>query len=209
MSLAICINTACMESSGAKNSQGTVAHERRAYALRHFIIPAYLASPFVHEVIVTGSFVPGDGYLYLNVPSRAFNCTDALAQRQAAFDASTSDVLVFQHDDHLLEVRDIARLEHMIRSADVIVPARYTRERVQAGERLNNGEPSAASTGYISGHAAIFKRAVLDVCPWQAVPRVHTWDNELTQQVMAAGFRVTFDASVAVYDVEFGGRPWE
>jgi hypothetical protein len=183
-------------------------HSMRLYALRSFIIPFYLSDPHVSEVIVVGEYEDGPGYTYLNVPSKHYSSADALAQRQAGFEASTGDTIIFQHDDHILDPKWASNLDSR---ADVLIPQRWTRLRSSTPERLNNGEPECnpGVKEYISGHCAIYKRAVLEVCPWGKVPQIRTWDCQHTWQIRDAGFRVTRSDTLKVWDVEFGSSPWE
>ena len=201
---------------------------QRSFALRNFILPAALADPTFSEVIVVGEWEPGDGYIYIESPSEHFSCVDALAQRQAGFERSTGHKVVYQHDDHMLQVTDpytlIASMDPdwgtpAHKQIDVLVPARYTRLRNVNGERLFNGAPitglgdaSSAVTpfskGYISGHCAIYRREVLKKCPWGGVEKVHTWDIEHTAQIRGAGFTIEWSSALKVWDVEAGSRPW-
>ena len=207
-------------------------YEMRAYALRNFVLPAAIADPDVDEVIVAGEWEEGEGYTYVPAPSIHFSSDDALHQRQAAFKAAKGDWLVFQHDDHVLENNygpqgsDFGDL--MIKyewdwphaKGDVIIPQRWTRLRNVAGERLPNGEPQELShypesrtvdyfPGYISGHCTIYRREVLEACPWSAVPVRRTWDIAHTRQIRAAGFTIHWSSTLRCWDVELGSQPWK
>jgi hypothetical protein len=175
----------------------------RAYALRNFLIPRYVDEPAIDELIVAGEWEEGEGYTYVPCPSTYFNCRDALAQRQAGFEASTGDVVIFQHDDHLLESRYQLRQE-LNDGADVVVPGRWTRLRDPDGEPLNNGYPD-----YISGHCALYQRAVIERCPWKDVPPEYTWDQAHTQQIRAAEFTIVWARHLTCWDVEMGSTPWQ
>ena len=225
MSISLCINTCAGGPKAAETlSSGRQSHIQRSFALRNFILPAALADPTFSQVIVVGEWEPGNGYIYIEVPSERFSCVDALAQRQVGFERSTGDWVVFQHDDHLLASGDNGPVSDAIyvpnpNRADVIVPARYTRLRNVNGERLFNGAPitgpgdaSSAvnpfSKGYISGHCAIYRREVLEKCPWGGVEKVHTWDIWHTAQIRNAGFKIEWSDALRVYDCEAGSRPW-
>jgi len=199
--LSVIINTCALgpsseevRGSGGKSS----LHAWRRYALRNFILPLYTSRPI--NVIVVGEWEPGPYYRYLHVPSQYFSCVDALHQRQVAFEAARleSELFLFQHDDHA--IFDLFFNRH----ADVFSPRRWTHLRSAEAERLNSGEDD----GYICGHAAIYRREVLERCPWGNVPPVFTWDVEHTKQIQAAGFKIAWDA-FDVYDVEFGAEPWK
>lgn len=168
--------------------------------------------PTLHELIVVGEWEECAHttykYKYVPLPSRHFNCADALAQRQAGFEASTGDVVIFQHDDHLIERPHFtANRDYPVTSFGswgVLVPTRWTRGRTLRGEMLNNGRRD----GYISGHAAAYRREVLEACPWGQVPEVFTWDIEHTNMIRAAGFEIAWSDPWRVWDVEPMAEPW-
>ena len=221
------INT-CAGGAKAANtlSSGGQPHAQRAFALRNFILPAALADPTFDEVIVAGEWEPGNGYVYIEVPSKHFSCVDALAQRQAGFERSTGDWVMFQHDDHILEDRSAwswkMRVDNITEAkADVLIPARYTRLRDVNGERLQNGEctkheklgcfrcfDETECKAYISGHCAIYRREVLEKCPWGDVPERFVWDTEHTEQIRDAGFKIEWSDALRCYDCEMDSKPW-
>ncbi|KKK90453.1 hypothetical protein LCGC14_2722840, partial [marine sediment metagenome] len=159
---------------------------------------------------------------YIEVPSEHFSCVDALAQRQAGFERSTGDVVVFQHDDHMFLPPDYYELSigmspgwgtPAYKQIDVLVPARYTRLRDVNGERLYNGEDRFPFSGspdvpYISGHCAIYRREVLEACPWGNVEEQFTWDIRHTEQIRDAGFKIEWSDALRAWDVEAGAAPW-
>lgn len=214
----------------------TVPHAFREYALRNFLLPLYCADPYLDEVIVVGEWEPGPGYKYIHVPSVHFSSADALAQRQVGFEASKGNVVIHCHDDHWLQPLTSAAFAHdsmcpewddyragpchgcpLKEEGDVLIPQRWTRLRRPQGERLNNGEgiinpnlhgPYMSEMGYVSGHCAVYRREVLETCPWRAVEPTRTWDICHTQQMRAAGFHVVWSEALKVYDVEHGSTPW-
>ena len=214
MTISLRINSSANGPKAADTrSSGGQSHAQRSFALRNFILPAAVADPTFSEVIVVGEWEPGWGYIYIEVPSERFSCVDALTQRQAGFERSTGDWVVFQHDDHLLEnVKDMLHGKiSLFTGADVIVPARYTRLRDVNGEKLLSGEPSDKGKnreGYISGHCAIYRREVLEVCPWSDVKEIFEWDVEHTAQIREAGFKIEWSNALRCYDVESGSKPW-
>lgn len=201
MVTSVIINTCAGRVSNNTKSFGGQPYVWRAYALQNFILPAYIADPGIDEIIVVGEWYPGEGYTYVEAPSIHFSSDDALHQRQAGFEAATGDVLIFQHDDHILDPTFTDVLEAC--AVYVVVPQRWTRLRNAEGERLPNGEPH-----YISGHCAIYRREVLKFCPWSAVPVCRTWDIEHTKQIRAANFSVHWSDTLRVWDCEFGASPW-
>lgn len=192
--ISVIVNTACLGDPTTRNSQQIGLHATRAYALKHWIIPSYLADPHISELIVVGEFEAGDGYRYIWMPSIHKSCVDALSQRQAGFDAASGDWLVFQHDDHTLAPGWQNGLD--VR-ADVLNPTRW-----RAGARLNNGEADFNPAPYISGHCAVYKRRVLETCPWGSVPPQHTWDQAHTAQIRTADFSISWTDAMRVRDVE-------
>ena len=193
--ISLVINT-CALGAGAKTiSSGGQRHSQREFVLRNFILPR--AMELFAEVIVVGEWEDGRGYTYIPCESKNFDCTDALEQRQLGFEASTGQAVAFQHDDHILE-------KGVWCQGDVTVPERMTRLRTVEPELLNNGFGH-----YISGHCALYKRHVLEKCPWGAVPKVFVWDAEHTKQIEAAGFSITWSTLHKVFDVEMGATPWQ
>ena len=234
--ISLVINTCANGTKAADTlSSGRQPHAQRSFALRNFILPAALADPTFDEVIVAGEWEPGNGYVYIEVPSVHFSCVDALAQRQAGFERSAGDWVVFQHDDHILEDRPEwswkMRVDNITEAeADILIPSRYTRLRNVNGERLYDGEPKSRTVGhaasilddppqmdttcvietggYISGHCAIYRREVLEKCPWGEVAKIHTWDVAHTMQIRDAGFNIEWSDALRVYDCEAGATPW-
>lgn len=216
MKVSIVINSAALAPhADITLSSGHAPYSWRAYALRNFILPSYLKYPDV-EIIVAGTWEEGPGYTYIPVPQEFKSWRDCIAQRQAGFEVATGDLIIHQHDDHILEPRSLDG------AWDVLVPQRWTRLRNPEGERLNHGEPEvqlansvmqnnfnpSAPIGYIGGHCAIYYRKVLEACPWKDVPQVFTLDCEHTKQVRAAGFKIEWASQLRVYDVENSAEPW-
>lgn len=206
MTISLVVNT-CAAGPGASTtlSSGKVPYSWRAYALQNFILPRYLDDPNIDEIIVVGEWKPAprNEYQYIEVPSEAFNCTDALAQRHAGCEAASGDWIICSHDDHIL-ASDWYHFFSLGNGGNVISPARRTRLRAITDEPLNNGR----ANGYVNGHCAIYQRAALQAAPWSAVPKVFTWDKAHTQQLLDAGETIDFDDSIVCYDVEYGASPW-
>lgn len=217
MSISLIINTcAGREPRADVCSHGGQPYEQRAYALQNFILPAYIADPDVDEVIVVGEWMDGPGYTYVPSSSIYYSSDDAVHQRQAGFEAAKGDWLVFQHDDHLLEnewwgddePNGSSELDYLFNQpgevgCDILVPQRWTRLRNITGEKLPNGESS-----YISGHCAIYRREVLERCPWNRVAVCRTWDMFHSEQIRNEGFNIHWSQTLRVWDVEAGSHPW-
>lgn len=199
--ISVVINTCAGGWVDTRSTSGQ-SHLMRAYALQNIIIPRYLDDPFVGEVIIVGEWKesPNGRYQYIHQPSVYRSAVDALHQRHAGALAAQGDTLIFQHDDHMLAFgEDIALTEDQ----DVLCPRRVTFLRNPDGERLNNGEEG----NYVTGHFAIYRREVIQACPWDAVPKVFTWDIQHTQQITAYGYSVDWNGPI-VYDIEHGAQPW-
>ena len=219
--ISLVVNTCALQESMYNTTPAGVPYNTRTYALRNWILPQYIADPYIDEVIVVGSWEEGEGYQYIPSPSKYFSCVDALEQRQLGFEASTGDVVIFQHDDHVLENEQwidcrgdsSSDLDCPLQyGVDVLSPSRYTRLRFMNGERLNNGEPGynehVPPGGHLSGHCAIFRREVIERCPWTDAQKVFTWDVSATQNIVTAGFKIVWTDAIRCWDVEEGSTPW-
>lgn len=186
-------------------SSGKQAYSQRAYLLRCFLLPALRADPLVNEIVVVGEFEPGAGYTYVPCPNVRFdNVHDALAQRQAGFAATTGEWVAYIADDHMVTPNTFARARSYMAIGDVVSLNRRTRMRNGAGEDLNCG----AADGYYNGHGCVFRRDVLEACPWSAVPRIFSYDVAHSAQIKAAGFHLVYAPDAYVEDVEAGAQPW-
>lgn len=191
--LSVIVNT-CSLGPMAKTVTGShsdTPHFVRAYALRHFILPHY--TRYADEVIVVGEYAEGDGYTYLYCPSEYFSAVDALAQRHEGYSVARGGWLAFVHDDHWLDLTDADYLDW--RSADVWVPRRY---RAGEGELINGMHETPP---YIGGHCAIYSRQAIESAPWNAVPKVWTWDVEHTR-MLGDDLTAAETDRVRVWDVE-------
>lgn len=202
--ISIVVNTCCLgpRSHEITGSCTPTPHVYRLFALGNFIIPAYIADPNIDEVIVVGEFADGEGYTYVPSPSTHFSCIDALAQRQAGFEASSGDIIIFTHDDHHLDFGFAAALRAMLPFPDdisVVLPQR--RRRTFGGHNvLNNGRDQ----GYLGGHAVVMTRDAATRAPWRDVAQVHEWDKSHTALVAAAGLKARWLDDLWVWDVELG-----
>lgn len=204
MKISVIVNTCCLgpRAHAVTGSCSPTPHAWRAFALGNFILPAYAADANIDEVIVAGEFVQGDGFTYAPSPSRFFSCVDALAQRDAGAKAANGDILIFTHDDHILEPGFAARLRAMLPLPDgvgVIVPQRR-RRTFASWNVLNNGRDQ----GYIGGHVVVMTRAAAEAVPWSIVAEVHEWDKSHTQLLRDAGFGIRWLDDLAAYDIEIG-----
>lgn len=210
--VSVVINTCCLgeKARSVIALKSGIRYGERLSLLRDVLLPRLINDPLVDEVIVVGEYEPGDGYTYVECPSVAFDCTDALAQRQAGFEASHGDIVVFLHDDHLPlgDFFSSFPLSHI--GWDVLVPERLALSNPPNGMCvLNNGREG----GYVMGHACVMRRVAVKAVPWSSVAKVHTWDVDHSRKLLAAGQRIVFEEDVnglAVEDMEarIGARPW-
>ena len=206
MTISLIINTCCLgPRAEAVLSSGKQPHNLREFLLKCFIIPKAIESPAIDEIIVVGEYEPGEGYTYVHSPSVYFNCRDALHQRQAGFEASHGDVLLFQHDDHLV-TGSLPPASAFLgpENVGVVVPERQTRMRLWTGEQLPSGQGL-----YIMGHAACYLREVLERCPWGDVLKYFDWDRAQTHQIRQAGYAIAWTDRLIAWDIEMGSKPWE
>jgi hypothetical protein len=204
MKISVVVNTCCLgpRAHEITGSCSPTPHALRAFSLGNFILPFYEADSNIDEIIVVGEFVEGPGYTYVPSPSRHFSCVDALAQRQAGFEASTGDLIIFTHDDHMIDYTFAATLRAMQpfpEGVEVVLPQR--RRRTFEGHTiLNNGRDE----GYISGHAVVMARAACEKAPWRDVDEIHQWDRSHTNLIARAGLGARWSDDLWVWDVEIG-----
>lgn len=199
MKISVIINTCAAgpKATEVTGSNTTTPHCSRAYALANFIIPIYIHDPNIHEVIVVGEWVDGEGYSYINVPSEFFGAEDALAQRQAGFEAATGDILIFQHDDHIMHPRMTEHLMTEGMDCDVMIPNRRKRY-LNSDVPINNGRFDR----YIGGHCAVFTREAITFAPWGSIPKKFEWDALHTEMFYDSDFTLKWPVFPCVYDVE-------
>ena len=213
MSVSVIVNTAALgPKSGDILSSGKVPHRARERILRQVLLPRVCNNPLVDEVIVAGEWHDpgiGDRWRYVPCDSVNYDCTDALMQRQVGAEASSSNLLVFLHDDHVPGEDFFVNLVNHYGSAgnwDVLVPERRT-FRDHLDIMLNNGREE----GYVMGHACVMRREMWKDAPWTDAPAVYTWDVGYTIVLRAKLATIKWVHDLAVYDAEaaLGARPWE
>lgn len=186
----------------------------RSYALRTFILPRYLADPTLGEVLVVGEWeeAPEHLYKYVHVPAQHHGIGDAIVQRQAGFDAATGDLLVFQSDDHVFDA-SLSNAEPIMQQhhVDVLVPMRRTRMRKLESERVNGGEASERyPRGYVPWHGAVYRRSAIEAAPWSALqPPYLSVDVQHADRLRDAHQHIAWTDALVLWDVDFGGTPWQ
>ena len=204
-SLSVCVNTCALGPRAADTQSATLAatYAARRYPLGNFILPTLIHDPYISEVIVVGEWCEGEGYTYVPCASRYFSSDDAVAQRQAAFEASSGEFILFQHDDHILHPRAAREIvTGAMNDIDVMVLPRFARSMNGDIAKPNGGD---ATPPYLSGHAAVYRRKILERVPWSAVPAIREWDQAQTMLMRGAGARLAWPKDGArVYDVEIG-----
>ena len=205
--LSVVVNTCALGPRAASTASATngAVYAARRYALGNFILGAYCNDDFISEVIVVGEWCEGEGYTYIHSPSRYFSSDDAVAQREAAAKVATGDIIVFQHDDHILHpkaARELVTSE--LHGADVLVLPRFVRSMRGDLAKPNGG---AATPPYIGGHCAAYTSHALATVPWRAVPAIREWDQAQTMLMRAAGLDVRWPTNTPrVYDCEVGAQ---
>lgn len=196
----VVINSAALgsRSRGQLSSSG-IPHGRRGVLLKEQILPGLIGRQGL-EVVVAGEYEPGEGFLYVSSPSVAFDCTDALQQRAAGLSASSGNIVLFQHDDHIVCDGFFQILSDKYAqddSWDVLVPSRWAMDGGKR-RRLNDGR----ADGYVMGHACVMRRAMAECVPWSSVPRVFTWDVEHTRLLRGRHARLLWVEDLKVWDLE-------
>ncbi len=148
---------------------------------------------------MVGEWQEGNGYKYIKSKSKYFSCVDALDQRHKASKEVTGDIVVFQHDDHVMDMTMPYRLKNsdIWDDLDVVSPTRLRRETTGL-VRLENG----SGEDYIGGHCSVMTAEALRLAPWNKVYKVHTWDVAHTLLLMEKNLRLGFAEDIFVYDVE-------
>ena len=194
------INTAAM-GERARNiaSSAGKPHGERAALLKDQILPK-VTDRADAEVFVVGDYEPGEGYSYIHSTSVALDATDALQHRAVGLAASHGDIVIFQHDDHMVGGQFFEVLHDRYEpddSWDVLVPARWARDGDQM-LRLNNG----SGDGYVMGHFCIMRRAMAERTPWANVAKVFAWDVSHTMALRANGAHIKWVDDLVVWDIE-------
>lgn len=202
--ISLIVNTCCLgpRAHEVTGSCSPTPHQVRSFALGCFMLPFYCADTNIDEVIVVGEFVEGPGYKYIHSPSTHFSCIDALAQRQAGFEAASGDVLVFTHDDHFLDYTFGARLRAMLpwpEGVEIVLPQR--RRRTFSGHNILN---SGRDEGYLGGHVVIMTRQACETVPWRDVDAVHEWDRAMTNLCVRRSVGARWTDDLWAWDVEIG-----
>lgn len=168
------------------------------------ILPSILPQGF-DETLVVGDHHDGRGYRYLAVPALLANTVDALVKRDVGALASRAETIVYLSDDHALDPDFLATFaQYRDQRWDVLVPHRYT---VRSGERiyLNMGQ----NEGYCGGHGGVFRREVIERCPWSCGPHSRVWDVLISQKHQQYGFRYEYAGhDLSIVDVEPNATPW-
>ena len=205
--LSVVVNTCALGPRAAETTSATngAVYAARRFALGNFILPAYLNDPFIAEVIVVGEWCEGEEYTYIHIPSRYYSSDDAVAQREAAAKVATGDIIVFQHDDHILHPKAARELVTTgMNGADVLVLPRFVHSRLGDLPKPNG---SAATPPYIGGHCAAYTSHAITTVPWRAVPAIREWDQAQTMLMRASGLDIHWPTNTPrVYDCEVGAQ---
>lgn len=208
--IAVVVNTAALGvQSGDVLSSGGIAHRQRI-ALLESTLHRLMGDPWVTEIVVAGEWrqpIPTERWKYAECPSLNYDCTDALQQRETGAQQTTSELLVFLHDDHL-PAPDFFPLLSLHakedRDVNVWVPTRKC-HREDGEIVLENGAPN-----YVMGHCCAMRRSMWEKAPWNHVPPVFTWDIGHTFLLKERGGKILFTTDLVVYDEEtlLGATPW-
>ena len=191
-----------------------VASEARKGLVTSHVVPSVLDQGF-DQVIVATDYHSADTTLY--VSTRTHSTLDALDRRQAAFELTTTDYVVYVSDDHILADGFLADLR-LAAGYDILVPWRYT---VRDGQviplNMGQGGKPDRDRNYCAGHAGIYTREILDRHPWTQDSLAHPyWDVEHSWLVLDAGGTICYcspESRIRVQDVEHvlnpASEPWK
>lgn len=195
LKLSLVINTCSLDPLAPAVKYGQRTYRERAQLLADVIIPAAIDEGW-HEIIVVGTFQPGDGYMYAPLLPIYRDRRDALWQRELGARLSTGDLIAFSHDDHQFASGTTESLifdDEPEDTWDLLVPRRVDR----AGAELNNGRDA----GYMGGHSLIMKRWLWARCPWTAVD-TEWWDVSLTRLWREEGGRIVWTDQLQHIDLD-------
>ena len=203
-----------------------VATERRKALVNGHIVPSIRDQGF-SEVIVTADYRDRNVNLYL--PSRYNNTLDALVRKQAALEATESDVVVYVSDDHYLDDGFLDGLLGRLKEKwDILAPWRFTRRegRLISLSMGKDGLPDGGRD-YVAGHAGIYRRSVLEKVSWQDIlnriekwtPKpasalfYDTWGTHMMLDVGATLCYCEYGSPIAVCDIDHfldpRSEPWK
>lgn len=152
------------------------------------------------EIIVTGEWEPGEGYIYVESPGRHNDPTDQIPQRHDGAQAAHGDIVVFLNDDHFPTGLD--RLVEEMAECDVGAFQRFRKYADGATRSLETGWP-----GYVMGHACVMTQKALSQVPWSCVPISGACDVAHTAMCAGEGLRIKQLNIPAVWDIETGEMP--
>lgn len=189
-----------------------ISSEKRRNLVYTEVLPSILAqTPPFDEVIVVADWehtaTPGDVARFLHVAPITRTTLDALVKRDAGTVATRAPNIVYLCDDHALGPHFTRDLHDVLAEEwDVLVPNRYTHNEGVRVE-LNTGEAER----YCGGHGGVFRRALIERCPWTAGPHDRLWDLNMSHKQQAdLGARFVWRprAGIDIRDLEPHARPW-
>ena len=207
-----------------------IVSQKRARMVQEQILPVVLQNQF-DEVAVVGDFWDGAGYRHIPVPPITRTTVDALIKRDAGTVATTAPVVAYFCDDHAPAPDFAAKYRECLEPRtdwDVLVPARFCRTQNLKVPLNTGGDPMLPSlpnpedavfaahrvwdtppkTGYCAGHAGVFRRELIQKCPWTAMPHDRIWDVFASQIQQNMGAQFVWSPLLEVFDLEPEAMPW-
>lgn len=189
-----------------------IAHDKRRDQVYGPVLNSVLdQQPHFDEVVVVANWAHarsvGDVARFLCVAPLTNTTTDALVKRDVGTLATSAPNIVYLCDDHALApnfTRDL--MDVLAEPWDVLVPNRYTLVGTDTVP-LNMGEAER----YCGGHAGVFRRTLIERCPWSAGPHDRLWDKHMSwkqQTDLHARFLWKPRAGIAIRDLEPQNSPW-
>jgi len=195
MRTSLIINTACGDPfASAVPTREAMYEDRYEYIKR--IISEF--GGVCDEIVIAGKLPDGEleGVCrYIELIGGYGDRRDALLQREMGARASTGDVLIFTHDDHLPRWTRQDIEEEYGGSWDILVPKRI---HGITGEVLNNGREN----GYMGGHTLVMKRDTWIRIPWVTVIPERCWDLPFTKLWKQEGVTIAYSDILKSVDLE-------
>ena len=189
-----------------------IAGGKRTRLIDEKILPSVLPQGFDEVLVVGEHHADGTAYRYLHVPDLTRTTNDALVKRDVGTVATDARILVYLSDDHGLAPDFLDTLRAVAETSrwDVMIPSRWCRHPASGAPiRLNMGAEASVPVLYCGGHGGIFRRWVIQSCPWTAMPHDRLWDLMASQIQRALGAQFVHVPQVAIEDLTPETEPWK
>lgn len=209
MKFSVVVNTCSMQDRADTHAgpSGKPYSIRRSF-IHDIIVPRLVDDPYVAEVVVVGSFEPGDRYTYVPVTETFHNCRDVLAQREAGWQKArrgNPDAVLFLMDDHV----PAPGFFHGCHESFVDLPWSVltpNRRSASSGATLNSGWNGVGVLDplgrYAHTHGIVLTPEALTKCPWIGLTPLYRFDVLHTMWFADRGLKIHTASNVFVEDLE-------